>query len=234
MIGGVLFAGIVFLLPETLRSLVGNGSAAYCNPTPDQWLKRRVLRKQGAPLAPTVSGARFRKIPNVLEPVRYLFEKDVFAALLFNALHYAVYYCYLTSTSTLFADIYNLSELQVGLCYLCQGVACILGSLTEGRILDRDFRITAKQAGIPDAKSKGSQLSAEFPIFKARLRTVWIQALLVQAVTIAYGWVLWVNAHLAAALILQFFCKCEILKTREKKILTHLSAASCVRCHCYL
>ncbi|KAG1061294.1 hypothetical protein G6F42_027716 [Rhizopus arrhizus] len=45
MVGAAFFVAIFFLLPETLRSLVGNGSG-YANPTPIQWWRRRQAQKK--------------------------------------------------------------------------------------------------------------------------------------------------------------------------------------------
>ena len=195
-----MFVAVLFFLPETLRSLVGNGTG-YANPTPTQWLKRK-LEKSGQKRN-TMARSSF-KFPNPVRPMLYLLQPDVFVALLFNALHYAVYYCYLTSTPTLFASLYHLNELQVGLCFLVPGFGCVIGSLIEGRILDHDFRVTAHKNGINDSEKKSGILSQAFPIYKARLRTAWIHAILIQVVTIIYGWCLYVDAHLAVPLVLQF------------------------------
>ena len=135
----------------------------------------------------------------------YWLEPDVFIALLFNALHYSIYYCYLTTTPSLFSSIYGLNELEVGLCFLVPGVGSVLGSFCESRILDHDFRSVSKQNGLNQEEQRVSGKLAEgFPIFKARLRTVWVHAILTQIVTLIYGWCLYVNAHLAVALVLQF------------------------------
>lgn len=222
IISGVMVTVIFFFLPETLRSLVGNGSG-YANPTPVQWLQRR-MNKRGrrqscdtardpvqlpntlklAKVATQSSIARMKKVPNPLRPLSFLLQPDVAAALTYNALHYAVYYCYLTSLPSLFSQLYGLNQLQQGLCFIVQGVGCISGSLVEGRILDRDFRIIAKRVGQNVSRSR---LPLDFPIFKARLRTAWVHALLFQLVTIAYGWSLYANAHMAVPLVLQFISK---------------------------
>lgn len=222
IISGVMVTTIFFFLPETLRSLVGNGSG-YANPTPIQWLQRRMNshgRRQSCDTAhdpvqlPNTSKlakvttqssiARMKRVPNPLRPLSFLLQPDVAAALTYNALHYAVYYCYLTSLPSLFSQLYGLNQLQQGLCFIVQGAGCITGSLVEGRILDRDFRIIAKRVGQNVSRSR---LPLDFPIFKARLRTAWIHALLFQLVTIAYGWSLYANAHMAVPLVLQFISK---------------------------
>ncbi|CAO0795031.1 unnamed protein product [Mucor circinelloides] len=211
MVGAAFFVAIFFLLPETLRSLVGNGSG-YANPTPIQWWRRRQAQKkhQEQPYTDDDSSTihdikkpnRFLQIPNVTQPFLYLFEKDVICALVYNGIHYATYYCYLTSTTSQFVLLYNMSEIQIGLCFLCQGVGCILGSYCEGKLLDHDFKKTAAESGFGNA-TRG-KLPTEFPIFRARLRNMWISAGLIQVITLFYGWMLHIHAHLAVILVLQF------------------------------
>lgn len=207
ILGATLFLITFLFLPETLRSLVGNGSG-YANPTPFQWFKRHVKKRQGIPQPPSSSSwRRFTALPNFLEPAKYLFEADVFAMLLYLALHYAVFYAYLVSMPALFAELYGLNQLQVGLCYLVQGFGSVLGSLVGGRLLDRDYTVLARKRGFSEKKQ--GKLPLDFPIYWARLRTVWIHSGVVQIITIIYGWILSINAHMAAPLVLQFFCKCR-------------------------
>ncbi|KAG0163302.1 hypothetical protein DFQ28_000183 [Apophysomyces sp. BC1034] len=200
VIGGILaeelswrataLISVLLFVPETLRSLVGNGSG-YANPTPFQWWAHRKDIKQKASLR------RFLVLPNFMAPFRYLFEPDIFIGLLFNGLHYAAYYCYLIVNTNLFETQYGLNSLQVGLTFLCNGSATIIGSLIQGKVLDRDYRIT---------KEKHSA-DTEFPIHWARLRSVWIHAALAQIVTLLYGWCAQIHAPLAVLLVLQFIGK---------------------------
>ncbi|KAG0185328.1 hypothetical protein DFQ28_009542 [Apophysomyces sp. BC1034] len=204
IIGATVFFTVFFFVPETLRSLVGNGSG-YANPTPSQWIKKRLQSRDNRTAEMTTATdqrSRFLQVPNVTRPFRYFLQLDVTLALLYNAIHYTVFYCYLTSTAQLFEKHYHLSELQVGLCFLCQGVGCVIGSLVEGKLLDRDFRITAETSGVPYKKGAG-QIPLEFPIYRARVRTLWIGTGLMQIVTFIYGWCIQISAPLAVALILQ-------------------------------
>jgi hypothetical protein len=101
-----------------------------------------------------------------------------------------------------------LDELQIGLCFICTGVGTIVGANIEGKVLDRDYRIisTRFQENHPGSDEK----SIDFPIFHARFRTLWIHLIIVQALTILYGWCFTLNAHLAVMLIIQFFGKCKV------------------------
>jgi MFS family permease len=134
IIGSVFFLVILFFLPETLRSPVGDGSG-HANPTPYQWHKHHTKEREAytdddsSTIARLEKQSRFLQVPNVTQPFSFLFEKDVIIALVYNGIHYATYYCDLTSTSSQFAFIYNLSEIQIGLCFLCQGVRMCFGFL---------------------------------------------------------------------------------------------------------
>lgn len=216
---GALFVVTFMFLPETLRSLVGNGSG-YASPTPIQWVKRQISG-QTAP-SPASSWKRFMSLPNFLEPLKYFLEADLAAVLLYLALHYAVYTAVLISMSSMFPDLYGLNQLQVGLCYLVQGFGCILGSFSAGRLLDHDYRVFARKRGLDAETKKGAKIPLDFPIYWARLRTTWIQSGVIQIVTIIYGWMLWIHAHLVVPLILQFFSKCEIIdRIWDFNVFTH-------------
>jgi hypothetical protein len=199
---------VLFFLPETLRSLVGDGSG-YANPTPQQWWKRRVLKKGTTDNLKSHSNERSRwlQMPNLLRPFTYLLQPDVALCLLTMGVPYAVFYCVMTSITNLFSGIYNLSELQVGLCYIAIASGAGIGSFTQGKILDRDFRIVARQHGFDSAKLSRGSLPIDFPIFKARFRSVWIPLLIFDGLIMIYGFLLWKEVSLAGPLIVHFFSK---------------------------
>lgn len=223
IVGGVFFAVIGVLFPETLRSLVGDGSG-YANPTPWQWYKKHYCSSKvivqeekeeayqdeddSSTIAEHKTKSKFLQVPNITQPFLFLLEKDVTLALVYNGIHYATYYCYLTSTSSQFSLIYKLSEIQIGLCFLCQGMGCTLGSLVQGKLLDRDFRIVAaassSKQGCDNVTLQDGRVSVDFPIFKARFRSLYLNAGLFQVITLLYGWMLFIRAPLAVVLFLQF------------------------------
>jgi MFS family permease len=195
---------VFFFVPETLRALVGNGSG-YANPTPTQWLARHCGRLNEEKIATIkqANGSSLRPKMNFLIPFIYFAEPDVFLVLWFNGILYTVFYCFMTSTTKQFSLHYPyLSEMEIGLCYLCMGLGSISGSFIRGRILDRDYRIISTQflKQYPDSKVT----SCEFPIFKARFRTIAVNLVVMQVVVILYGWMLQINSPLPVALLLQF------------------------------
>lgn len=200
ILGCIIFISVGLFVPETLRSLVGNGSG-YANPTPMQWLARRrgLLDEDKIAASKAANGPRPKM--NFLAPFIYLTEPDVFLILWFNGITYTVFYCFMTSLTKQFSIHYSyLSELEIGVCFLCMGVGIISGSFIKGRLLDHDYRAVSKKfkRQFPDKPD------SEFPIFVARLKTVWINLIFMEVATLIYGWMFIINAPLPVALVLQF------------------------------
>lgn len=199
--GAIALFAVFFFVPETLRSLVGNGSI-YANPTPSQCIKRRLSKET---TRQPKARCPHKKLPNFLEPFLVLRYPDISISLVINGLFTSIMYCFMTTTPTHFTTIYGLNELQVGLCYLPYGLGCVIGSLVSGRLLNRDFRAIARKQGIaPDEIKKSGKLALDYPIHRARLRSAWGLMIFGIAVTIVYGWTLYKEVHLAVPVILQF------------------------------
>ncbi|CAO3680217.1 unnamed protein product [Umbelopsis ramanniana] len=205
ILGGALVVVIFLFLNETLRSLVGNGSG-YANPTPFQWLKRRRDARKSGPQE--YAQARLpeakKKSLNPFQSLLYLREKDVAILVVYYAFQYGGIYCFTTSVPAIFAEIYGLDDMQIGLTYLANGFGCVFGSVIQGKLLDRDFRIIAIKHGMDPSKVKSGKLTPEFPLEYARLRLGWIHVLTYNVILIVYGWCLHVKAHLAIVLVLHF------------------------------
>ncbi|KAI7881315.1 MFS general substrate transporter [Lichtheimia hyalospora FSU 10163] len=195
--GGVVYICLLFLLPETLRILVGNGSG-YANPTPLQWIKRRRL---GITTDNSTASTIQRKQPNPLRPFIYLLQPDIAVMLIFYGIIYANMYALMVTIPNQFGIVYGLNELQMGLCYLPLGVGCVIGAYTNGYLMDRSFKVEARNYG---CEPKVGRLPIDFPVFRCRLRTTWINIIFIDIIAIVYGWLLQQRVHLAAPLILQF------------------------------
>ena len=218
IIGSVGLITVLFFLPETLRSLVGNGSI-QANVTLSQWIKQKCLsRKNSGPKTqlPSLSlsdndstaksNSRFKRFPGFIESFMVLRYPDVILIMIINGCFMAMLFTFMTTTPTYFSDIYNLNTLQVGLCYIPYGAGSVVGAFTTGRfVVDRDFRIIARKYGMdPEQVRTTGKLTLDFPIYRARLRTVWIHMTICQIVIISYGWTLYAQAHMAIPLVLQF------------------------------
>lgn len=102
---------MILFLPETLRSLVGDGSLPppLLNCTPAACLRRR----RGA--AVTLSH-RTKFAP--LTSFRLLLEPDLLLILLWASIYYSLYYAVLTMFSTLLKDSYGWGEILIGVGYM--------------------------------------------------------------------------------------------------------------------
>lgn len=115
--GGLVVLLLFVLLPETLRSVAGNGSIplkgvkhepllAACTP----WKKTDGLQ---APQDPKDLPPKEKLSARMFfEPILFLLEKDVACTLFYGAVIYSVFSMVSASTSNLLADNYNLSVVQ--------------------------------------------------------------------------------------------------------------------------
>ena len=128
-------------------------------------------------------------IPNPFKAILLCLHRDTAAVLSISAVYYATYYCIQASIPALFADIYGLDELQVGLCYLSIGTEDILCGYINGKMMDLNYRVTAEASNITVDKVFGDDL-ANFPIEKAQTRVSLILVLVSSAIIVGYGWIL--------------------------------------------
>ncbi|ORY97648.1 putative multidrug transporter [Syncephalastrum racemosum] len=215
--GGVHWLILGFCLPETLRKLVGNGSG-YCNPTPYEWWchRREVKQKSDEEKADSdLKNDTFKKPENTmtrrqtwlqwlldpLQPLLYAKEKDILILLIFYSVQYAACYTVTTSMPVLFGELYGLNDILIGISYFPNGAGCIVGSIVQGKILNKDYRkMRQRFSVIPQVTSS----DLDMPIEHTRLRTVWVHAAIFNVLLIVYGWCLYVKTHIAIVLILQF------------------------------
>ncbi|KZS92543.1 MFS general substrate transporter [Sistotremastrum niveocremeum HHB9708] len=205
--GGVLVI-IVLMLPETLRSLVGDGSI------PPPRISRPIIPFGKHPISPHVKLPPRKSLEN---PLKLFLNPDVLLILIFNSVLYAVFYGVTTTISLLFPKDYPfLTQTDIGLCFIAVGAGAIPGSWMTGRLLDRDFKIFEKKYKekmakmAPEASEEGSNLNhearldVEFPLERARLRMTPINLGIFVACVIGYGWSLEANVHIAVPLVLTF------------------------------
>lgn len=194
---------IVFLfMPETSRKHVGDGRIE-----PPRLMNKAVLPYLKANIPPSLreSSQDVPKLrfPNPFSCLRALFQKASFLVILVGGMQYTIYGCLATSLSTLMIDLYDLNYLTGGLVYLPSGLGGVLAAYTTGRVLDRDYRKTAKAHNLPE--SKASNDLADFPIEKARLLSVFYMLAVSTAATASYGWTINTRTHIAVPLVLTFF-----------------------------
>lgn len=211
-------------LPETLRLLVGDGSI-----TPSK-MHRPLILMVGA--GRRNATAKLAPFPPFSNPLRILTYLDVMNLLILNGVIYSLFYAVTATVSILFQTTYPfLNETDTGLCFLAIGGGTVIGGLSAGNLLDRDYRKMKEQIAREASTDSERPVSAEriikddnFPIERARMRMVPFHLIVYTACCAGYGWCLEKKVNIAVVLVLQVICKCSssIAGVREM-----LSARSC-------
>lgn len=108
---------IALFLPETLRSIAGNGSFQLYG------IYRPLVNRRRGPDIPKEN----RHVPKrlsfslLVESFKLLLEKDVLITLIFGGFTYTVWSMITSSTASLFKDEYHLNDLMIGLVFLPNG-----------------------------------------------------------------------------------------------------------------
>lgn len=186
-LGALTFLLILLLLPETLRSIAGNGTILLksihrpfiysFSPPPDDLLERDTVPKKKI------------KVSSIVAPLKFLLEKDVFVTLFFGSIVYTVWSMVTSSTKALFQGRFNLNDLQIGLVFLPNGAGCVAGSCLTGYLMDHDYKtveIQYRQAkGVAADTPLNKKELIDFPIEKSRLRNIW-WIIIIFVVTVAF------------------------------------------------
>ena len=219
IVGGILWLGIGFLLPETARKVVGNGSGRRNQSLWEQdwWsvVTRRFRTKknqddekdsarvEGAETLAVQGFLQRISIPNPLACLRIIFHFDTFLTLWMHGSFYTVDYSLVAAIPDIYKDIYKFNELCIGLAYLPRGLGIISGGYCNGKFMDHNYRVTAKKTGKTVDRVKGDDLK-DFPIERARSRGSYWLLMISTATLIGYGWVVEKHVHFSVLLVLQF------------------------------
>lgn len=120
ILSGLVFIIIIVLLPETLRSVAGNGSVRL------KGLRYRPLwgvmaGKQTAPTSSDQVMTPKIRLRDFLGPLRMLGDKDTLLNLFLGAVVYSVWSMMTGTMTMLLEEKFDLSELEIGLAYLPNG-----------------------------------------------------------------------------------------------------------------
>ena len=198
---------LALLFPETLHSRVGNGGRTPRNAV-DRFPLRVYQRYTKVAWDIQKDDLPAPKRIDVTGPLRILVGKQASAIILFLAVYYAVWQMSITAMSSLFKSGYGLTETQIGLTFMANGVGSMVGTLITGRILDADYRRVKASIDVD---------SGEFPLEKARLRLVPIFAG-VQCTSIAlFGWTVRYpdKVHMAVPIISTFITGWTAVSTQS-------------------
>ncbi|KAI4280196.1 MAG: hypothetical protein L6R38_004639 [Xanthoria sp. 2 TBL-2021] len=203
ILSGCQLLSMTLFFPETARKVVGNGSLSPrgLNKTMGDYLRSRRIPVTTPGLTAPRNSFYW---PNPLAGLSIVLDKKSALTMVIGGIFYTVFSCLAASLSTICIDLYDLNYLEAGLIYLPAGIGGILAAYSTGRLLDHDYRRTAKKYGIEINRLSGDDMSA-FPIEEARLRSSWLPALTSIIAAIGYGWALQTTTHIAVPLTLQFF-----------------------------
>lgn len=221
IVGGILLLGVAALLPETARSIVGNGNGRNdqswweggCLTIGRRWLKHQRKKSESKERASKLEkkgdGPRSRdilkrvRIRSPLACLRIIFYMDTFLALWMHGSFYTVDYCLVAAIPDIYKTLYQFNELKIGLAYLPRGAGIIIGGYCNGKMMDYDYKATARKIGWTVDRVSGDDLN-NFPIEQARSRgSFWLLAIST-ATLVGYGWAVIRHTHFSILLILQF------------------------------
>ncbi|KAJ7162193.1 MFS general substrate transporter [Mycena filopes] len=206
---GICAVVMVLFFPETLPAVVGNGSIPvppiYRAVIPIIGRRSKQTDEASPPRAPR------KRFPN---PLLLLLHADIALLLFLNAVVYSVFYGVTASISSLFHATYpQLTETQLGLCFLTVGGGMIIGSPSGGKLLDWDYQRVRRslqqptgvdeKKGLPDDSLVPSVPACQYlrdPQARMRLLPAFLTVFV--ALCIGYGWCIEKRTSIAAPLIL--------------------------------
>ena len=201
----VLFPVYFIFVPETARSVVGNGSI----PPPRLFMTpfQRIERKRNP--APESEADRAtikvkRKRLNPFAALKILGEKEGGVTLGFGALMYGGYFMVLTTLPTQLTERFGFNPVQTGLCYLPIFVGSICSRSTAGWLLDWNFRRHATRLGVEISKDRQQDMD-KLPIEAARLQISIPMIYTTSLCVLAYGWTMQTKSSLAGIEVTLFF-----------------------------
>jgi MFS family permease len=231
---GVFLLVLILLLPETLRSIVSNGSWVPPNPIARYplLLYKRTTKVQWNPEANQSEPAAGKQV-DFTGSLRILISKQAAPIIIFLAIYYAVWQMSITAMSSLFEAHYGLSETQIGLTFIANGAGSMVGTLVTGKFLDIDYRRVKKEYETRSTQSDndtGEDLAHStndhedhFPLEMARLRLVPIFSMVQCVSVLLFGWTVQYSdhVHIAVPIVSTFITGWTAVST-QSVIMTYL------------
>ncbi|KAL8944141.1 MAG: hypothetical protein Q9216_000646 [Gyalolechia sp. 2 TL-2023] len=173
---------VVFCLPETLRSIVGNASC-YANTSwiiRPRWRQERVVDPAKFPRPPP---------PTLLGLIKLLRYPPIVIVSINNALLFGAYYGLNVTLPLFLEDRYGFTTAEVGAAYLAPGISLMIGSLLSGRVSDwhRAQYVKRSTDGQPHPEHR---LHLQIPGVIVSLAGV-----------LMYGWFVHFRVHVAAVIV---------------------------------
>ena len=222
---GSCLSVMIFLLPETSRNIVGNGSI---RPSKHLRLPMPTLMCHWED-SDHVADQK-RRMPNPLKSLTIITRRDNAIIIIACGILYVIYTCINTSLSVLFIDIYKLNQWQAGLIYLPFGIGGTVSTFFSGPLLNKAYRNARTKQGLSTDMAVGDDLD-NFSVEKARLGVVWTPMLVTTCSVVAFGWVL--HNHLVGSSHTHIFQQLAKLTPPPRSTLPSHSACNSSRgCAC--
>ncbi|ODO04663.1 hypothetical protein I350_05272 [Cryptococcus amylolentus CBS 6273] len=200
---GAVTVPMIFFFPETLRSLVGDGTIPppLTNCTVPIYLQRRkekkMLEERGEQLpVSTTHRAKFQPWSSFA----LLLEPEIALMFLSSSLYYALWYALLTIFSTLLKTEYGKNDVIIGLCYIPNGAGSAISGYLSGRIMDIMYQREKKRVG-----GDHRQCPETFRFERVRLIILPFQLTILVASILGVGWSMEAHAPMAVPVVLNFF-----------------------------
>ena len=204
MTSGLHLLLLFVFLPETARKVVGNGSRSPRSIVYQSLYHRLCHDGRYVQSDDQNAGKPPFGFPNPFTCLATLFQRCTFIIILVGSLQSSLFNSIAASLSSQMIHIYSLNYLTAGLSYLPSGLGGAIAAYFTGKLLDRDYRITSKHHPRPAGLSSPNVVS-DFPIERARLRSVFIFISVNSFATAGYGWALASRTHIAVPLMMLFF-----------------------------
>lgn len=172
IIATVFFVVLLLFFPETCRVIVGDGSIP-----PSGWNRplcacvklSRTSTSTTSVTKPSNCRDKHLSIPNPCPSLRLLFRRPVGLVLLANGVIFGSYYAVTAGLPAQFAKLYDLDDLQVGLCYIPASLGSLLSATANGVLVDWNYHRICTKAG-RSLEQDHKQHLLSFPIEKSRLQ----------------------------------------------------------------
>ncbi|CDK25580.1 unnamed protein product [Kuraishia capsulata CBS 1993] len=186
--------GILFFLgvPETNRSMVGNGSSL-----PQRF---RIISRPPILTLPTFRRRRIRpgeqnptlekkKKFDLLSPIKTLANAEVALILTPSSVSYSLWLMMLTTLSVSIQKTYGwTSALKVGLTYIPAGVGGMASSILFGKLLDYNYKRVYKKFLKENEALDQPRDQAEFDVLQTRIPVFFGPVILTIVGTLLFGW----------------------------------------------
>lgn len=164
---GTFFVPLLLFFPETCRGIVGNGSTPAVGWNRAIWSYFRTTTEVTPP-ASSVPRRRMN-VPNPGSTLRLLSHRPVGLVLLANGVVFSSYYAVTAGIPALFHRIYDLDDLDIGLCFIPAGLGSLLSATANGVLVDWNYGRARRNAGQTVHKNQKQDIIG-FPIEQARLQ----------------------------------------------------------------